>query len=85
MIDWLNPLATLIASFGGAWAAFKLQASDKASDTRRANVVAANRILLTLMQQANTLKLCQKDQIDPYRDSPGRHFEISHSSIRIWK
>jgi hypothetical protein len=33
-------------------------------------------MLLTMMQQANTLKLYQKDQVDPHRDSPGRHVQI---------
>lgn len=76
MIDWLNPTATLFASFAGAWAAFKLQAADKARDLRRANITAANRALLTMMQQANTLKLYQIDQINPHREHPGRHFSI---------
>ena len=76
MIDWLNPTATLIASFGGAWAAFRLQTVDKTRDTRRTNIVAANRALLIMMQQANTLKLFQNDQIDPQREFPGRHFAI---------
>jgi hypothetical protein len=76
MTDWLNPAATLLASFGGAWAAFKLQAADKARDIRRTNIVAANRALLTMMQQVNTLKLFQKDQINPQRTFPGRHFAI---------
>ncbi|GAB3366939.1 hypothetical protein GCM10027431_09720 [Lysobacter rhizosphaerae] len=76
MIDLINPIATLIASFGGAWAAFKLQSVDKARDVRRTNIVAANRALLTMMQQANTLKLIQIEQIDPHRESRGRHFSI---------
>jgi hypothetical protein len=75
-IDWINPVATLVASFAGAWAAFKLQSVEKARDTDRANVSAANRTLLTMMQQANTLKLYQQDQIDPSRDNPGRHLAI---------
>ncbi|MFD0737938.1 hypothetical protein ACFQZQ_01360 [Lysobacter koreensis] len=76
MIDWLNPIATLIASFGGAWAAFKLQSVERTRDVRRANITAANRALMTMMQQANTLKLYQEDQIDPRREHPGRHLAI---------
>lgn len=76
MTDWLNPVATLVASFAGAWAAFKIHASDKAKDVRRESVTAINRVLLTLMQQVNTLKLYQLDQINPHRDNPGRHFAI---------
>jgi hypothetical protein len=76
MIDWINPAATLAASFGGAWAAFRLQSVEKARDIRRTNIAAANRTLMTMMQQANTLKLYQKDHIDPHRLHPGRHFAI---------
>lgn len=76
MVDWLNPTTTLFASFAGAWAAFKLQSADKARDIRRANITAANRALLTMMQQANTLRLYQTDHINPHREHSGRHFAI---------
>jgi len=72
----VNPLATLIASFAGAWAAFKLQSIDKSREIDRSNIAAANRALMVMMQQANELKLYQKDNIDPQRDHPGRHLSI---------
>lgn len=78
-MDWINPIATLIASFGGAWAAFKLQSSEKSSDTRRANIAAANQALFVMMQQANTLRLYQHDHINPHREHPGRHLAIQAS------
>jgi hypothetical protein len=74
--DWLNPVATLIASFGGAWAAFKLQASERTSEVRRKNVAAANQALFVMMRQANTLRLYQHDHINPHRSHPGRHLAI---------
>lgn len=76
MIDWINPTATLVASFAGAWAAFKLQSIEKSNDSRKSNVTAVNSVLITLMQQANTLKLYQRDHVDPHRGSPGRHLTI---------
>lgn len=78
-MDWLNPVATLIASFGGAWAAFKLQASEKSSEVRRANIAAANQALFVMMQQANTLHLYKHDHINPHREHPGRHLAIQAS------
>lgn len=78
-MDWINPIATLIASFGGAWAAFKLQSSEKTSDIRRANIAAANQALFVMMQQANTLRLYQHDHINPHREHPGRHLSIQAS------
>ncbi|MFC5571606.1 hypothetical protein ACFPN1_16245 [Lysobacter yangpyeongensis] len=76
MTDIINPLATLIASFAGAWAAFKLQSVEKSREIDRSNIAAANRALLVMMQQANELKLYQKDHIDPQRHHPGRHIGI---------
>ena len=76
MTDILNPLATLIASFGGAWAAFRLQAIEKSRDADRSNIAALNRALMVMMQQVNELKIYQKDHIDPQRNNPGRHLAI---------
>lgn len=76
MIDWVNPAATLIASFGGAWAAFKLQSWEKARETDRGNINAINRAITTLLEQANTLKLFQRDHIEPNRQNPGRHLAM---------
>jgi hypothetical protein len=76
MNDILNPLATLVASFAGAWAAFRLHALDKSREQDRSNIAAANRALMTLMQQANELKLYQRDHVDPKRNHPGRHLGI---------
>jgi len=79
MVDWLNPLATLAASFAGAWAAFRLQASDKSKEVRRSNIAAANQALFIMMQQANTLSLYQHDHINPNRNHPGCHLAIQAS------
>jgi hypothetical protein len=74
--DLTNALATLIAAFVGAWSAFQLQARDKSEEQRRQRIAAGNRALFTLLQQANTLKLFQMDQVDPVRNSPGRLIEM---------
>jgi len=79
LVDLINPLTTLIAAFGGSIAAFKLHQFQKDRTSTQKNITAGNRALLTLLQQANTLKLFQFDFIEPFRDSPGRHFEIQPS------
>lgn len=71
--DIINPLATLVAAFVGAWAAFRLQTIQKQGDEKSIHIAAGNRALSTLMQQANTLKLFQNDFIAPLRNDPGRH------------
>lgn len=74
--DIVNPVATLIAAFAGAWFAFTYQNRQKAKDEVRQNISAGNRALVTLFQQANSLKLYQVDMIQPHRESPGRHIQV---------
>lgn len=74
--DIVNPLATLVAAFAGSWAAFKFQQFQKNKEDTENKIAAGNRALMTLLQQANTLKLFQSDFIEPYRNSPGRHIQI---------
>ena len=74
--DIVNPLATLVAAFAGAWFAFVYQNRQKVNDEIRQNISAGNRALVTLFQQANSLKLYQVDMIQPHRNSPGRHIQI---------
>lgn len=75
-IDIIDALATLIAAFAGAWFAFLYQNRQKQSEERKENISAGNRALATLLQQTNTLKIYQKDIIDPCRDDPGIHIAI---------
>jgi hypothetical protein len=74
--DIVNPLATLVAAFAGSWAAFKFQQFQQNKEDTENKIAAGNRALMTLLQQANTLKLFQIDFIEPYRNSPGRHIKI---------
>ena len=77
--DIVNPLATLVAVFAGSWAAFKFQQFQQNKENTENKIAAGNRALMTLLQQANTLKLFQSDFIEPYRNSPGRHIQIQPS------
>jgi hypothetical protein len=74
--DIVNPLTTLVAAFAGSWAAFKFQQFQKNKEDTAENIAAGNRALIILLQQANTLKLFQIDFIEPFRGSPGKHFQI---------
>lgn len=74
--DILQVVSTLVAAFAGAWFAFIYQNRQKAKEERRKQVSAGNRALATLLMQANTLTLYQRDMIDPHRDNPGCHFAI---------
>lgn len=74
--DIVNPLATLVAAFAGAWLAFVYQNRQRANEEVRQNISAGNRALVTLFQQANSLKLYQIDIVEPHRNSPGRHIQV---------
>lgn len=74
--DIVNPVATLIAAFAGAWFAFTYQNRQKSDDEVRQNISAGNRALVTILQQANSLKLYQVDIIEPHRGSTGRHIQM---------
>lgn len=74
--DIVNPLATLIAAFMGAWAAFRWQSVAKHEEDKKTMIAAGNRALATLLEQVNTLKLFQNDCMEPMRDNPGRHLAM---------
>jgi hypothetical protein len=74
--DIVNPLATLIAAFMGAWTAFRWQSVAKQEEEQKTMVAAGNRALATLMEQVNTLKLFQVDCMEPMRNNPGRHIAM---------
>lgn len=74
--DIVNPVATLVAAFTGAWFAFIYQNRQKTNEKYRENISAGNRALVTLFQQVNSLKLYQVDMIEPHRNNPSRHIQI---------
>lgn len=80
MLDWLSPLATLLASFLGAWFAFRLQDLARLSETRAAQVEAANSVIFSVAQMLNSLKIFQLDYIEPHRNDPG----ISYSMLPLY-
>lgn len=71
MLEWLSPLATLLASFFGAWFAFRLQNSARSSEILKAQVETANKVIFSLAQMLTSLKIFQLDYIDPNRTNPG--------------
>jgi hypothetical protein len=68
----VQPLATLLAAFGGAGSAFLLQNRRERHKAVGDNRAAANRALFILAQFANQLTLIQRQLVDPVRESPAR-------------
>jgi hypothetical protein len=86
--ELVDPVATLIAAFAGAWFAFRFERRHKEADEIRRRVGAVNRALHTLTSQWSAMVNVRQEVIDPYRgrrDSwlnmaatvPGRYERIS--------
>lgn len=63
-------LATLVASFAGAWAAFLLESQRRKREAIDRNVGAANRAIYTLFNLWNILEQYRKEVLEPYRSKP---------------
>ncbi|MBK6006347.1 hypothetical protein JJB11_09615 [Ramlibacter ginsenosidimutans] len=68
--DVLAALASLVASFAGAWAAFKFQTFQKKDDEDQKAVGAGNRAIYTVFALWNVLEQYRKEVMEPYRGKP---------------
>ncbi|WP_374336923.1 hypothetical protein [Leeia sp.] len=65
--DIVAILATLVASFVGAWVAFSLESQRRDRETRDRNVGAGSRALYTIFNLWNTLEQYRKEALEPCR------------------
>lgn len=65
--DIVAILATLVASFAGAWAAFLLESERRKREAIDQNLGAANRAIYTLFNLWNILEQYRKEVLEPYR------------------
>ena len=63
-------LATLVASFSGAWGAFLLENQRRKRETEDRNIGAANRAIYTLFNLWNILEQFRKEALEEYRGEP---------------
>lgn len=68
--DVLAVLASLVASFAGAWAAFRFQAYQKDQEEDKKSVGAGNRAIYTVFALWNVLEQYRKEVLEPYRGRP---------------
>ncbi len=68
--DVIATLATLVASFSGAWAAFKFQAWEKKQEQIRRNVGAGNRAIYDVYALWNVLEQYRKEALEKFRCKP---------------
>ena len=68
--DIVAILATLVASFAGAWGAFHLENQRRQREQRDRNVGAGSRAIYTIFNLWNTLEHFRKEVLEPYRGKP---------------
>lgn len=68
--DVLAVLGTLVASFAGAWVAFKFQAQQRKQEEIRKNVGAGNRAIYGVYALWNVLEQFRKEVMEPFRGRP---------------
>jgi len=73
---WEKALLTLLGTFIGAMLAFLTQIFLRKKEERKAEQLAAHRILFCLFQQMNTIVLFQRERIMPAQNSPAQFVEI---------
>lgn len=68
--DILAALASLVASFAGAWAAFVLESGRRKREEASKNIGAANRAIYTIFNLWNVLEQYRKEVLEPFRGKP---------------
>jgi hypothetical protein len=68
--DIVAILATLVASFAGAWGAFLLENERRKREAEDRNIGAANRAIYTLFNLWNILEQYRKEVLEAYRGKP---------------
>jgi hypothetical protein len=68
--DVFAALASLVASFAGAWAAFRFQTYQKRDEESQKAVGAGNRAIYTVFALWNVLEQYRKEVLEPYRGRP---------------
>lgn len=75
LFDWtsnldLNPLATLVAAFAGAWGAFLFESRRKSNEEKERQRAVANRSIYVISEMWNVLYQYYQDIAKPYKNKP---------------
>ena len=75
--DILAALATLVASFAGAWAAFVLESRRRKNEENERVIGGANRAIYTLYYQWNVLEQYRKEVLELFRGKPDAWLNVA--------
>ena len=76
----LNPLATLIAAFSGAWFAFLFESRRRAKEEKELQRAIANRSLYVISEMWNVLYQYYQDVVKPYKDKSDAWLNMAANS-----
>ena len=65
-LDLINPLATLVAAFAGAWGAFLFESRRKVKEEKDRQRAVANRSIYVISEMWNVLYKYYQDVAKPY-------------------
>lgn len=68
--DVIAPLTSLVASFAGAWAAFRFAAHTRAAEEEKKSTGAGNRAIYCVYALWNVLEQYRKEVLEPFRTRP---------------
>ena len=82
--DIVAILATLVASFAGAWGAFLLGSQSRKREERDRNVGAGSRAIYTIFNLWNTLEQFRKEVLEPHRGKPDAWLNLpAHPAVSV--
>ena len=85
LFDWvstldLNPLATLVAAFSGAWFAFLFESRRKAKEEKSQQRAVANRSIYIISEMWNVLYQYYQDVAKPYKNKSDAWLNMAANS-----
>ena len=82
--DVLAALIALIASFAGAWAAFRFESRRRKSEEDEKRIGAANRAIYVVYHYWNILEQFRKEVLEPHRDRPDAWLNLAaHPAVPV--
>lgn len=82
--DVLAALASLVASFAGAWAAFRFESQRKVAEEKKKNIGAGNRAIYGVYALWNVLEQFRKEVLEAYRGRPDAWLNLAaHPALPV--
>lgn len=84
-LDWWNPAATLVATFGGIFVAFALERRQRNREEVERQLSASRRAIFVLSDMWNVVVQFQKDIVEPNLNRDDAWLNMEVSNFASWK